>query len=279
MEPNNKLLYYMGRKPDSYEASSSAFWDDENISKYMLEAHLNPDNDQASRNITFIRNSVDWIAEYCNGDEGKKLLDLGCGPGIYDELFADKGFMVTGVDFSKRSIQYAKEHAAESKKEIQYYYQNYLDIDYENEFDVVTLIYCDFGVLSPSDRATLVKKIWKALKPEGILILDALTKAYLDRFEEKETVYYQENGFWSEKSHVVIQRNSFIETTKNTLEQYVVITEEDCECYNIWNQIFSEETLLDELETGGFHTAKLFDDVAGKKYTGRQETMCVIAKK
>ncbi|MGE5494383.1 MAG: methyltransferase domain-containing protein [Burkholderiales bacterium] len=30
-----------------------------------------------------------------------RLLDLGCGPGIYAELFAKKGFCVTGVDFSQ----------------------------------------------------------------------------------------------------------------------------------------------------------------------------------
>lgn len=276
---NSKLLYYMKCKPTVYEASSSAFWDDEHISKYMLDAHLNPDIDSASRGMKFIKESVDWIARCCNGGQGKQLLDLGCGPGIYAELFTEKGFAVTGVDFSKRSIQYAKQHAVECEKRIQYYYQNYLDIDFENEFDVVTLIYCDFGVLSPSDREMLLKKIRKALKPEGILILDVFTKVYLNIFKEKETVHYQENGFWSDKPHVVIQRNSVYEDTKNTLEQYLVVTEGDCACYNIWNQIYSEESLLAELESGGFHTTELFGDVSGKKYTGQQETMCVIGRK
>ncbi len=41
----------------------------------------------------------------------KKLLDLGCGAGIYSELLYDKGFSVTGIDFSKRSIEYAQNHA------------------------------------------------------------------------------------------------------------------------------------------------------------------------
>lgn len=86
----------MKHKPKVYEESSSAFWNDENISKFMLEAHLNPNFEGASRNHEFIQKSVNWIDEYCNGGNGKKLLDLGCGPGIYAELLADKGFHVTG---------------------------------------------------------------------------------------------------------------------------------------------------------------------------------------
>ncbi len=127
--------------------SSSVFWDDEHISKHMLEAHLNPNSDGASRRHSFIQQSADWIAEYCNRGNGKGLLDLGCGPGIYSELLADKGFYVTGIDLSKSSIEYAKRQAAERQKDIQYRCQ-----DYRDEFDVVILIYCDFGVLSPQSR-------------------------------------------------------------------------------------------------------------------------------
>ena len=36
-----------------------------------------------------------------------KILDLGCGPGLYAELLAKKGHSITGVDFSENSIQYA----------------------------------------------------------------------------------------------------------------------------------------------------------------------------
>lgn len=63
------------------------------------------------------------------GGAGKKLLDLGCGPGLYAELFDDRGFQVTGLDFSRRSVQYAREHAAGTKRDIRYEYKNYLDMD------------------------------------------------------------------------------------------------------------------------------------------------------
>lgn len=274
---NDKLLNYMKQKPDLYEASFSAFWNDEHISKFMLEAHLNPDFGGASRKYGYIQQSVNWIAEYCKDGNGKKLLDLGCGPGIYADLLTDRGFCVTGIDFSERSIKYAKQHAADSHKTIKYCYQNYLEMDYTNEFDVIILIYCDFGVLPPKDRNLLLKKIHQALKTNGILILDGFTA--LNHFSEKETIEYQGHGFWSEYAYVAIHRNFIYKDTDNTLEQHVIVTKDDCACYNIWNQLYSKETLENEIRTAGFSDTDYFDNVLGEVFTGQESTICVVAKK
>lgn len=68
--------------------------------------------------------------------------------------------------------------------DIKYIYQNYLDMDYENEFDFVTLIYCDFGVLPAADRIKLLIKIKRALKIDGTLILDGFTDNKISDFME-----------------------------------------------------------------------------------------------
>jgi len=38
---------------------------------------------------------------------GKKLLDVGCGPGQFSRIFADQGFEVVGIDYSKAMIDKA----------------------------------------------------------------------------------------------------------------------------------------------------------------------------
>lgn len=276
---NKKLINYIKNKPAVYEKSTSAFWNDENISKYMLKEHLNPKSEGATRNHEFIKKSDDWISGLLSVTKNKKLLDLGCGPGIYDELFCKKGFNVTGVDFSKRSIEYAKKHAKEKGMDIEYHYQNYLDIDYEAEFDIAILIYCDLGVLHPKDRAVILNKTRKALKKDGILILDGFTKKFIDDFEEKEIIEYNKKGFWSEKEHVCIQRNYIYKETLNTLEQYLILTEENLECYNIWNQVYTKDSIVSEIKNAGFKYIDLYDDVTGKSYSGTSETICAVAGK
>lgn len=273
---NNKILGFLKSLPTLYAESDDAFWDDEHISKHMLAAHLNPDCDNASRKQEGIIRSVNWIAELCGKAEQKKLLDLGCGPGIYAELLAEKGFQVTGIDFSKRSISYAIDSSKKKNLNITYHYQNYLNINYEEEFDVVILIYCDLGVLSPADRGTLLRKIYRALKPGGILILDVFNEPYAKSFQEMESVDYHPGGFWAAEPYAVIQRNQYYRESRNTLEQYLVITEENCKCYNIWNQIYTESALEKEVTAAGLENVSFFDDVQGNRYTGLANTVCGV---
>lgn len=213
------------------------------------------------------------------GSTAQSTFDLGCGFGIYSALLHDKGFSVTGIDFSKRSIAYAKANAQKTNRKITYYYQNYLTITYENQFDMVLLIYCDFGVLSPRDRSILLAKINKALKPNGILIMDVLNQSYLNTFNEMQSITFEQSGFWSPKPHVIIQKNQFYAKTKNTLERYLIMTEDQCECFNLWNQIYSDKTFTAEITRHGFQLLSLYDDVCGKAYTGTEETLCGVFQK
>lgn len=44
--------------------------------------------------------------------EGKRILDLGCGPGFYSAILAQRGALVTGIDLSQFLIDKANEHKA-----------------------------------------------------------------------------------------------------------------------------------------------------------------------
>lgn len=275
---HKKLLNYMQNKPEPYEADSEMLWNDEHISIGMLEAHLNPDIDSASRKHEFISKSVKWISSLCNTTNSKKLLDLGCGPGVYAEKFCDMGFEVTGIDFSKRSIEFAEESAVAKHKTIEYKCQNYLDIDYENEFDIITLIYCDFGVLNPKDRELLLLKIRRALKPDGKLVLDGFTKNNYANFVECQKILYEDKGYWSATPYVCFERTFIYNEASLFLEQYIVLTETTCKCYNNWNCAFERETLCNQLEKAGFTEMQFYNDVAGKVFSEKGETICVVAR-
>lgn len=279
MGMNRAIIDFFREDPPLYEKSSKPFWDDEHISMSMLAAHLDRNHDGASRKLTTIQKSVSWICGYCQDVKNKRLLDLGCRAGIYAELLYDQGFSVTGIDFSKRSVIYAQNHAKETNRKIDYHYQNYLEMNHDHKFDVAILVYCDFGVLSPQDRIILLRKIHHALKKGGILILDVFNTPYLNSFQEIQTVKYEKTGFWSPRPHVVIQKNKFYDRTANTLEQYLVITGDCCEFFNIWNQIYSKTSFAEEIRNQGFEMLDIFDNICGKPFTGLEESMCGVFTK
>ena len=116
-------------KPEPFTPGEPLFWDDPYISQQMLSAHINPNNDLASRRPEKIERSVNWLISQMNLYQNSKLLDLGCGPGLYAAQFAKKGIQVTGVDYSRRSIDYARQVAQEENLNITYHYQNYLTFE------------------------------------------------------------------------------------------------------------------------------------------------------
>lgn len=273
------LLEYLRERPAEYAPSTHKFWDEEHIAGRMLEAHLDPDFEGASRKHEFIRRSAAWIAGLAEPARGKKLLDLGCGPGLYAERFWEAGFEVAGVDLSANSVAYAAKHAAETGKSIEYRCQNYLELDCREQYDAVTLIYCDFGVLCPADRAVLLRNAYRALKPGGVLVLDAFTRRQYDGFAQRRTVKVEEGGFWSPKPYVCVQSDYRYEEPGCFLEQYVVVTEDECRCYNLWNQAFDPESLGAELEAAGFRRTAYYGDVCGAPLTEESPTLCAVAEK
>lgn len=138
---------YINSRPQPFEFyTASDLWTDEHIAKQMLNYHLHPDIDAASRNSTFIAESSEWIIDHFELAKCKKVADFGCGPGLYTSAFAKAGAVVTGIDFSSNSLAYASEAAQNSNLEINYVNTNYLDYSTNDHFDLIIMIMCDFAL-------------------------------------------------------------------------------------------------------------------------------------
>jgi len=262
------------QKPALWQRSYEPFWDDDHISKGMLEAHLNPDWDAASRKHSYIERSVEWLKSII--PTGSKILDLGCGPGLYTIRLSDAGYNVTGIDYSRRSIAYAKEHDNKTK----YIYQNYLEMDYTEAFDAITLIYCDYAALIPDERKILLSKVHRALKLNGLFIFDVFTEQiYKGKCDHVFWSYHETGGFWSDEPHLCLEAEYYYENNTVKVDKTVVITENSIREYLIWDTVFTKDTLLNEVIPFGFQMHSIYDDVCGSQYTGEADTLCIVLKK
>ena len=123
-------LKRINARPKPFEFyTASDLWTDEHTSAQMLRYHLDRDMDLSSRNHDFIDRSVAWMASHFSIGPGTAVADFGCGPGLYTTRLARHGAKVTGIDFSPRSIQYAKDTAATEGLDIRYLRENYLDFE------------------------------------------------------------------------------------------------------------------------------------------------------
>lgn len=277
---NLEYIRKLQEKPAPFTPGEPLFWDDPHISTQMLKAHLNPDNDLASRRPETIKKSVDWIIATLGLKPGASILDLGCGPGLYAACLAESGLHVTGVDYSRNSIEYATQYARQHRLNIHYCYQDYLTLEDENQYDAALLIYGDFCPLSPEQRTTLLANIRHSLKLGGSFVLDVTTPTHRKRFGNRNGWYAVETGFWKAGPHLVLEEGFDYPEQSIFLDQSIVIEENGgITVYRNWFQDFTRETIIQELQAGGFAVQGVWNDLIGTPFSEDTEWIGIIAQK
>ncbi|WCN36258.1 class I SAM-dependent methyltransferase [Aneurinibacillus uraniidurans] len=114
------------------------------------------------------------IMEVSEPKSGEKVLDIGCGTGIYSLLLASKGVNVTGIDISTAMLKKAKEKAEKSRQAISFLEGDIHHLPFaDHTFDlVISNLVLEF-VDSPED---VLAEAMRVVKPGGRLTVGMIGK-------------------------------------------------------------------------------------------------------
>ena len=104
-----------------------------------------------------------------------RVLDLGCGEGLYSLLFAAEGYEIVGIDISSSAVKWARRRATEQRLTNAHFRVG--DVtrlgDFASEqFDVVLNVHCYHCLSDTSDRIAHLQEAWRVLMPGGVLVFD-----------------------------------------------------------------------------------------------------------
>ena len=274
------MLREQHRRPQPFSAYTAAtLWTDDHISGRMLAHHLDTATDIASRKAATIDGIVAWI-DRAVGLAGKKVLDLGCGPGLYATRMAKRGATLTEIDFSARSIAFARDMAAEAGLSVDYRHQDYLAGDLPGGQDLIVLIYGDLCALSPDQRRTLYGRVVQALRPGGVFICDVFSLAQYA--ERQEGVSYGRRfmgGFWAGGDYFGFLNTFLYDDLKLVLDRYLIVEAEGArEVFN-WLQYFDPRQLAEELAAAGLATEAVVDALTGGPWEDGSRMFAVVARR
>jgi SAM-dependent methyltransferase len=274
-----RQLQEINRRPAPFERDTAAdLWTDEHTSAGMLAYHLDGSIDVASRRTEFLDRSAAWMIRRFGLTEGSSVADFGCGPGLYTTRLAASGADVTGIDFSERSLRYARERAREDGLRVEYVHTNYLQFESEKRFDLVTLIMCDYCALSPGQRRTLLDRLFAHLKPGAAALLDVYSLcAFAARQEQATYEANPQGGFWSAASHFCFLSTFKYDAERVVLDKYTIVEETRVRVVYNWLQYFGADALRGELEERGFVVDELLGDLAGAPFAPAAHEFGIVA--
>lgn len=110
-------------------------------------------------------------------NEGKKVLDVGCGPGWITKGYAKAKAKITSVDLSSNSVFMAKQHLAYFNLKSNFNVADAENLPFKNNsFDFV----CSDGVLHhTADTKKGVQEVYRVLKPGGKAVISFYYKNFI----------------------------------------------------------------------------------------------------
>lgn len=273
------------KKPKPFSCyTAEEMWNDPYISSKMLELHLGEGEAAASRPKAQIEKSINWIIEHFNITNNTRLIDFGCGPGLYTNALAKVGAKVTGIDFSERSINHAKHEAELNNLTVEYVTDSYLDFTPDGKYDLITMIYCDFCALSDSQRAKLLRLFHEISADGGRILLDIYSMNHFSGKDEAFTISKSSHeniwtDFWSPDPYYALSKTFKYHEDNLLLDKHVILEENRTrEIYN-WLKCFDLASIKSELHNAGFEVESYFSNVCGDAYDETSHEIALVAKK
>lgn len=172
-------------QPEPWAEGEKIPWDDPAFSERMLAEHLSQNHGLASRQFDAIERHIEWLVatvlDAVGTSEGARVLDLGCGPGLYTSALARRGFACTGIDFSPASIAHARATAAAEKLDCRYEEADVRAADFGEGHALVAMIFGELNAFRREEALSILARAQAALAPNGRVIIEAHTLAAAER--------------------------------------------------------------------------------------------------
>lgn len=207
-----------------------------------------------------------------NIKKGEKILDLACGHGRHSIKLKERGYDVIGVDINEKFLEVAREQAEEKSLDIEFRREDMRDLEYEEEFDIVLLIFTSFGYFYDKDNFEVLKKIYRALKPGGLFCLDIPNRDAVMRNWREHEVTEREDG-------LMVDRNSFDVDTGRILTERIILKGDERSDQEYWIRIYSFTEIREKLKDAGFEIHSAFGNWKGENLSTENSRMITIAKK
>jgi SAM-dependent methyltransferase len=221
-----RLLDLVGRAlpPGPWAEGEKIPWHEPAFSARMLREHLSQAHDGASRRTHLVEAQVAWIHAELLGGRPTRVLDLGCGPGLYTARLAALGHRCVGVDVAPAAIDYARAQAAAAGLACTYRLADVRNGEHGRGFGLAMMLFGEINVFRPADARLVLAGARAALADGGLLLLEAHTAAAVRRMGEAAPTWRTHaEGLFSPRPHLRLDEAFWDEAARAATHRYFVV--------------------------------------------------------
>ena len=275
-------LFSLRNIPAPWETGDKIPWNEPEFSQRMLVSHLSQDHDWASRRKETIDRQVRWIDAQL--PRQARILDLGCGPGLYTQRLAALGHACVGVDFSPASIAYAQKQADKHGLSIAYHLADLRTWPMTGSFDLVMMTFGELNVFRRQEIEIVIQNALRSLNEGGMLltevhIFDAVKQAAL----LPPSWEYKESGLFSTRPHLLLQEQFWNEAHAAAIARYLVVDTQTSRLtqYGATMQAYTDEEYLHLFGAESGTSVELLEEddwSVGETFKGKLQTFVTRMK-
>jgi SAM-dependent methyltransferase len=253
-------------------------WDDPAFSQRMLREHLSQEHDAASRRARVIKKHIRWIHNVVLAKTPSRVLDLGCGPGLYCAELATLGHVCHGIDFSPASLQYAVKNAP---KNCTYTLGDLRTVAFPPGFDLVQFIFGEFNLFKRPHAREILQKAHAALAPNGRILLELQSYDAVEQMGNQPPSWYTSSGgLFSPNPHLCLMESFWDEDQSAATERYFIFEDgQPMLRYASTTLAYTEEDIAALLEEAGFSGLEFHPSLTGETSDSPEDFFVVIARR
>lgn len=223
-----RALWRIYRRPDPpplWQGGGNLPWNDPAFSERMLREHLDESHGAASRQAAERAAQLEWLWAQLRLEPGRRVLDLTCGPGLYAVPLAQRGCIVTGVDFSPASIAHARRLAEQSGTGGRAVFVEADVREYAPEpaaYDAALFLYGQLAVFPRAEAAALLAKAARALRPGGRLVVEMLNQERVDK-ADSSWWYTDDAGLWGDRPYLHLGERRWNAAERASVERFLIL--------------------------------------------------------
>ncbi len=161
-------------------------WWEEIFGDDFSRSYRSPTPAQIERETTFIERSLAL-------PHGSVVLDLACGQGEYAVELGKRGYSVVGYDLSVFQLAMAADRAQSASQKINFLQGDMREMAFESMFDGIVSWNTSFGYFEEDRNTDVLRRMYSALRPGGVLLMEILNRDYAAR-EAPISNWYEGDG-------------------------------------------------------------------------------------